>query len=194
MLKARILLKADASDAGAGWNDSQIAAALETSIDTVGLTRRHSPTSARKRIFDGAAEARLISLACSPPPKGRARWTLQLLESVVVELNIVDRASDNTISRMPKKHAQASPPEAMGRPAGGQRRLCRGQEHVLEVYLRPHDPARPVVCLDETSKQLISETRVPSGAIKLTLVPASFEWSGLMSGLEEGNELWNGHR
>jgi hypothetical protein len=117
LLKARVLLKADASDAGAGWNDSQIAVALDTSIDTVSrtrrtlveegldaaLTRRHSPASARKRIFDGAAEARLIALACSPPPKGRARWTLQLLESAVVELNIVDRASDNTISRTLKK-------------------------------------------------------------------------------------------
>ena len=117
LLKARILLKADASDGGEGWSDSQIAAALDTSIDTVSrtrrtlveegvdaaLTRRHSPASARKRIFDGAAEARLIALACSPPPKGRARWTLELLESAVVELNIVDRASDNTISRTPKK-------------------------------------------------------------------------------------------
>jgi poly-gamma-glutamate capsule biosynthesis protein CapA/YwtB (metallophosphatase superfamily) len=117
LLKARILLKADESDAGAGWNDSQIAAALDTSIDTVSrtrrtlveegldaaLTRRHSPASARKRIFDGAAEARLIALACSPPPKGRARWTLELLETAVVELNIVDRASDNTIARTLKK-------------------------------------------------------------------------------------------
>ncbi len=115
--KARVLLKGDASDAGARWNDSQIAQALDTSIDTVSrtrrtlveegldaaLTRRHSPASARKRIFDGAAEARLIALACSPPPKGRARWTLQLLETAVVELNIVDRASDNTISRTLKK-------------------------------------------------------------------------------------------
>jgi hypothetical protein len=117
LLKARILLKADESDAGAGWNDSQIAAALDTSIDTVGrtrktlveegldaaLTRRHSPNSARKRIFDGAAEAKLIALACSPPPQGRSRWTLELLESAVVERHIVDRASDNTISRTLKK-------------------------------------------------------------------------------------------
>jgi hypothetical protein len=75
---------------------------VEEGLDAA-LTRRHSPASARKRIFDGAAEARLIALACSPPPKGRARWTLQLLESAVVELNIVDRASDNTISRTLKK-------------------------------------------------------------------------------------------
>ena len=116
-LKARILLKADASEAGDAWSDSQIAEALDTSPDTVArtrqhlveggidaaLTRRHSPNSARKRIFDGAAEAKLIALACSAPPKGRKRWTLTLLESAVVELNIVDRASDNTISRTLKK-------------------------------------------------------------------------------------------
>jgi hypothetical protein len=115
--KARILLKADASEAGEGWSDSQIAAALDTTVATVSrtrqllveegfeavLTRKHSPASARRRIFDGAAEAKLIALACSKPPKGRARWTLQLLEDAVVELNIVDRASDNTIGRTLKK-------------------------------------------------------------------------------------------
>src|SRR5271156_2378666 len=53
--------------------------------------------------LDGAAEAKLTALACSEPPKGRARWTLRLLEDKVVELNIVARASDNTISRTLKK-------------------------------------------------------------------------------------------
>ena len=117
LTKARILLKADTSEAGEGWRDSQIAAALDTSVDTVArtrqqlveegfesvLVRKHSPASARPRIFDGAAEAKLIALACSKPPKGRKRWTLQLLEETVVELNIVDRASDNTIGRTLKK-------------------------------------------------------------------------------------------
>ena len=117
LLKARILLKADVSDAGEGWSDSQIAAALDTSVDTVARTRqrlveegleaalayKYSPASARPRIFDGAAEAKLTALACSEPPKGRARWTLRLLEDKVVELNIVARASDNTIGRTLKK-------------------------------------------------------------------------------------------
>ena len=137
VLKARILLKADASDAGDAWSDSQIATALDTSIDTVArtrqqlveegleaaLTRKHSPASARPRIFDGAAEAKLIALACSEPPKGRARWSLKLLEGAVVELNIVARASDNTIGRTLKKYAQAAPSEAVGHPAGRQRRF-----------------------------------------------------------------------
>ena len=51
------------------------------------------------RIFDGEKEAKLIALACSKPPKGRARWTLRLLETMVVELGIVGRASDSTIGR-----------------------------------------------------------------------------------------------
>jgi hypothetical protein len=83
LMKARILLKADASEAGEGWSDSQIASALETSVNTVArtrqrlveqgfeaaLTHKHSPASARPRIFDGAAEAKLLALACSEPPK-----------------------------------------------------------------------------------------------------------------------------
>ena len=117
LMRARILLKADASAAGEGWSDSRIAAALDTSVATVArtrkqlveegfdavLTRKRSPASARQRIFDGAAEAKVIALACSEPPKGHARWTLRLLEDKVVELNIVDRASDNTIGRLLKK-------------------------------------------------------------------------------------------
>jgi len=67
---------------------------VEEGLDAA-LTRKHSPNSARRRIFDGAAEAKLIALACSSPPKGRKRWTLTLLETAVVELNIVERASDN---------------------------------------------------------------------------------------------------
>ena len=117
ILKARILLKADVSTAGEGWSDSRIVEALDVSLATVArtrqrlveegfdavLTRKHSPNSARKRIFDGAAEAKLIALACSEPPKGRSRWTLALLEEKVVELKIVERASDNTIGRALKK-------------------------------------------------------------------------------------------
>jgi hypothetical protein len=117
LTRARILLKADASEAGDGWTDSQIAAALDTSLNTVGnvrqqfvdegfeatLVRKYNPNSTRPRIFDGAAEAKLIALACSPAPEGFARWSLRLLEEKVVELNIVEKASDNTIGRTLKK-------------------------------------------------------------------------------------------
>jgi transposase len=117
LVKARILLKTDSSEAGEGWSDSRTAEALDVSVGTVARTRqqlveegfeavlmrKHSPASARQRIFDGAAEAKLIALACSKPPKGRKRWTLQLLEEQVVALKIVERASDNTIGRTLKK-------------------------------------------------------------------------------------------
>ena len=115
--KARILLKADVSDLGEGWSDSEIALALDTSVANVErtrrqlveegfdavLTRKYNPRSAPRRIFDGAAEAKLIALACGPAPEGYARWTLSLLEQKVVELNIVAKASDNTIGRTLKK-------------------------------------------------------------------------------------------
>ena len=116
LLKARILLKADVSEAGAGWSDSRIIKALDTSISMVYrvrkqlveegfeavLSRKQRATPGVARIFDGEKEAKLIALACSKPPKGRARWTLRLLEKKVV-LHIVDRASDSTIGRTLKK-------------------------------------------------------------------------------------------
>jgi len=116
-LKARILLKADVSEAGDGWSDSRIIEALATSASMVYrvrkqlveegfeavLSRKQPATPAVARIFDGEREAKLIALACSQPPKGRARWTLRLLEQKVVELDIVDRASDSTIGRALKK-------------------------------------------------------------------------------------------
>src|SRR6478672_9210507 len=112
LLKARILLKADVSEAGEGWSDSRIIKALETSVvrkqlveeglEAV-LSRKQRATPAVPPIFDGEKEAKLIALACSKPPKGRTRWTLRLLENKVVELGIVDRASDSTIGRTLKK-------------------------------------------------------------------------------------------
>ena len=116
-LKARILLKADVSDGGEAWDDERIVEAFETSPSTVYRTRQRlveegfEAVLRRKprerplipRIFDGEAEARLIRLACSAPPEGRAGWTLRLLEQKVVEPGIVARASDNTIQRTLKK-------------------------------------------------------------------------------------------
>jgi hypothetical protein len=78
------------------------------------LVRKYIPNSARPRIFDGAREAKLIALACSPAPAGFARWSLRLLEEKVVELNIVEKASDNTIGRTLKKHSPTPPQSAMG--------------------------------------------------------------------------------
>jgi Homeodomain-like domain len=117
LLKARILLKADASEHGEGWSDGRIIEALDTNMSMVTrvrqqfveegleavLSRKQRAAPARTPIFDGEKQARLTALACSTPPEGHARWTLRLLEDKVVELGIVERASDNTIGRVLKK-------------------------------------------------------------------------------------------
>ena len=115
--KARILLKADVSEQRDGWSDRRISEALDCSVSLVEITRKQlveegfeavlrrkqRMTAPVPRIFDGEKEARLIQLACSAPPAGYARWTLRLLEERVVELGIVEAASDNTIGRVLKK-------------------------------------------------------------------------------------------
>ena len=174
-LKARILLKADVSESGPGWSDERIAEALETGLSTVLRTRRllvdeglDAALSRKKsswsppRTFDGEAEAKLIALACTKPPQGYAHWTLRLLEQRVVELGIVEAASYTTIYRVLKENELKPhknkywviPPEKDAD-------FVAAMEDTLEVYTRPRDPARPVICLDETSKQLTRETRTP---------------------------------
>ena len=175
LTRARILLKADVSEAGEGWSDSTISAALDTSINNIGrtrrrlveegleaaLTRKYNPNSARPRIFDGAAEAKLIALTCSPAPEGFARWSLRLLEEKVVELNIVEKASDNTIGRTLKNLLKPHRNRQWVIPPDANAGFVAAMEDVLETYQRPRDPDRPLVYLDESSKQLIVETRAP---------------------------------
>ena len=114
---ARILLKADAADGGPAWPDHRIAEAVEVSTATVervrqrfvelglddALDRKRRERPPREIKLDGRAEARLIALACSPPPEGRAVWTMQLLADKLVELEVVDSISDETVRLALKK-------------------------------------------------------------------------------------------
>lgn len=114
---ARILLKADAAAGGPAWTDARIAEALEVDVTTVerlrqrfveqgldaALGRKKQERPSRPRTLDGKAEARLIALACSAPPQGRVRWTLRLLADKLVELEIVDTVSTETVRRTLKK-------------------------------------------------------------------------------------------
>jgi hypothetical protein len=113
---ARILLKADEAKDGPGWQDEQIAEALETSVPTVGRTRKrfiqggmddalyHRPPSKTKPCkLDGHAEAHLIALSCTEPPKGRDRWTMQLLADKFVALYDGPVISDELVRRTLKK-------------------------------------------------------------------------------------------
>jgi transposase len=117
LMHARILLKADAAAAGPAWPDDRIAEAVDVSTATVGrvrqrfveqgleaaLVRKKQDRPSRERKLDGRAEARLIALACSGPPAGRAAWTLQLLADKLVELKVVDSVCDETVRRVLKK-------------------------------------------------------------------------------------------
>ena len=107
--RARVLLKADQADGGPAWDDARIAEALDCGLRTVergleqALGRKPQDRPSRERKFDGAAEARLIALACSPPPRGQARWTLKLLADKLVELEVFESVSDETVRRVLKK-------------------------------------------------------------------------------------------
>src|SRR5208337_1711727 len=168
LTKARILLKADVSEAGESWSDSAISAALDTSINNIGRTRRrlveegieaalsrkYNPNSARPRIFDGAAEAKLIALTCSPAPRGvralepaPARGEGRRIEHRREGQRQHDRKDSKKNILKPHRNRQwVIPPDAN---AG----FVAAMEDVLETYQKPRDPDRPLVCLDESSKQ-----------------------------------------
>jgi transposase len=114
---ARILVKADAAPGGPAWPDERIAEALDAGLSTVArvrqrfveqgldgaLHRKPQGRPSRPVTLDPAAEARLIALACSDPPRGRCAWTLRLLAGKLVELEVVDHISHETVRRALKK-------------------------------------------------------------------------------------------
>jgi transposase len=115
--RAEVLLKADASPDGPGWVDSRIAEAFEVSVVTVEnlrksyvlegleatIERKKQCRPSRQPVLDGAKEARLVALCCGTVPAGRGRWTLRLLADKLVELDIVDGVSYETVRRTLKK-------------------------------------------------------------------------------------------
>jgi len=113
---ARILLKADEGETGPCLSDDEIALDLDVNRSTVervrvrgveeGVEAALRPRPSRQlhpRKLDGIQEAHLVALACSPAPKGRARWTLRLLADKLVELEIVDDISHETVRQTLKK-------------------------------------------------------------------------------------------
>ncbi len=113
---ARVLLKADQSTEGPGWVDEKVADAVEVSQPTVARVRkqyfeegleaaldRRAPNREYRRKLDGEQEARLVALACGEPPQGQARWSLRLLADKLVELEVVEEVSYQTVRRTLKK-------------------------------------------------------------------------------------------
>ena len=172
---ARILLLCDENQDSGAMRDADIAWALKVGTATVervrrlcveeGLARalgRKEQLNRRPRKLDGEGEAHLTALACSQPPGGRAGWTLQLLADRLVEREVVESISPETVRRCLKKNrfkpwlkeSWCIPPKAN---AGF---VC-AMEDVLEVYHRQFEDNEVLVCLDETSKQQVKETRWP---------------------------------
>ena len=135
LTRARILLKADEADGGPGWADDRIAEALDVGQRTISRVRRRfvergfeaclqrkpQERPSRERTLDGAAEARLIALACSDPPGDRAAWTMQLLADKLVELAVVDAVSDETVRRAMKKTRSSRGSRSSGASRPGRR-------------------------------------------------------------------------
>jgi len=187
---ARILLKADEAVAHGGLLDVDIAAAVEVSVATVERVRRRfvevglaaalerkAPERTYVRRLDGAAEAKLIALTCGEAPSGCARWTLRLLADRLVELEVVTAVCHETVRQT--LLANDLKPWLKRQwciaPTASADFVCH-MEDVLEVYHRPFDPQRPVVCLDETTKQLVSETRTPLPAAAGRPVSHDYEY------------------
>ncbi len=124
---ARILLKADQADGGPAWPDHRIAEALEVSVATVervrqrlvehgldaALRRKDQDRPSRLPVLDGRAEARLIALACSAPPKGRKAWTLRLLADRLVELEVVEAVAPETVRHRSSSRAHRRADDAI---------------------------------------------------------------------------------
>ena len=114
--RARILLMADEAQDNGGWKDADIAQALGAQVRTVERVRQkcvqegieaalnHTrPKKSRGKVLDGAAEARLAQLACSPAPDGRESWSMQLLADKLIELEVVETVSRETVRTTLKK-------------------------------------------------------------------------------------------
>jgi transposase len=109
-MRARVLLKADE-----GLKDKQIAEHLDITVQTVEKVRKQcvldgidATLTPKKRPpgkpkLDGEGEAWLVQIACSEPPDGRQRWTLRLLMDKLVELEVTDRISHETVRQCLKK-------------------------------------------------------------------------------------------
>jgi transposase len=170
--RAQILLAADA-----GASDEATAASVGVGGSTVYRTKRRfvlgnleaalseEPRPGADRKLSGKEEALLVATACSNPPEGRARWTLELLADELVRLTEHDSLSRETVRRRlaendlkPWRKDMWCIPQVDGE-------YVARMEDVLDLYAEPPDPKRPVVCFDESPVQLIGETRQPIPAM-----------------------------
>ena len=166
--RAQILLAADA-----GSTDAEIAKNVAVGTSTVYRTKQRfveegleralseAPRPGAERKLDASDESLLVAMACSEPPGGRARWTMQLLADEMVRLTVHDTVSDETIRRRLNELQLKPWLEKMWCIPKVDAEYVARMEDVLALYAEPADERRPVVCFDETPRQLIGEARVP---------------------------------
>jgi transposase len=166
--RAQILLAA-----AEGASEQAIVKAVRTSAATIYRTKRHfveegldvalheaqRPGGHRK--LSGKEEALLIATACSAPPEGRARWTLDLLAGEMVNLTEHSSISRATVGRRLSENDLKPWQRKMWCVPKVDSEYVARMEDVLDLYAQPPDPKRPVVCFDESPTQLISEVRDP---------------------------------
>lgn len=169
--RAQILLAA-----ATGCADDLIARTVSVGTSTVYRTRRRfveegleaalseDPRPGAERKLSVGEEALLVATACATPPKGRAKWTCELLADEMVTLTEHGSISSETVRRRlhdlelkPWQKKMWCIPKVDGE-------YVARMEDVLELYAEPADPQHPVVCFDETPRQLIGEARVPMPA------------------------------
>jgi transposase len=160
-----------AADAGA--SDEEIARSVGVGGSTIYRTKRRfvignleaalseEPRPGADRKLSGKEEALLVATACSNPPEGRARWTLELLAGELVRLTEHDNISRETVRRRlaenelkPWRKDMWCIPQVDGE-------FVARMEDVLDLYAEEPDRKRPVVCFDESPTQLIGEVRQP---------------------------------
>ena len=162
--RAQILLAADD-----GVGDGEVAARVGAGGSTVYRTKRRfvegnlelalveAPRPGAQRKLSGKEEALLIATACSAPPAGRARWTLELLADVMVALTEHEGLSRETVRRRLAENALKPWRRDMWCVPKVDAAYVAAMEDVLDLYGEPPDPTRPVICFDESPTQLIGE-------------------------------------
>jgi len=169
--RAQVLLAADG-----GESDDAIARMVGVGTSTVYRTKRRfveggienairdRPRPGAGRTLTGKEEALLIATACSGPPPGRSRWTLELLAGELVRLTGRESLSRETVRRRLSENELKPWQQKMWCvPTVGPEYVAR-MEDVLDLYAEAPDLSEPVVCFDESPVQLIGETRVPVAA------------------------------
>jgi len=168
---ARILLEVDESG-GSVKTDEEISELLHVSEKTVKRVRKECVENGIKsaierkphkrykpRKIQGKEEAQLIAMCCSKPPEGRSRWTLKLLADKLVRLEIVESVCQQTVlTTLNKNELKPWQNKEWCIPEANAEFVCH-MEDVLDVYEHPYDEKYPVICLDESNKQLTKEIR-----------------------------------